>query len=210
MKNLTIKKILFLLTLVVFSTQAEAQDWKSVLNGVANAAGEKISGKLAEKMDTLMIVGSWSYSKPDVRLESDDVLSKVGRELSAKKTEERMVEVLEKLGINENTVFTFNRDSTYTMRTDKHTMEGTYSLNKKTREIILTSRLKVQFTAVIDQNILKPNTMSFRFKAEKLMSLAKHITGSLAQKSTNKSITLANNLLNKYDGLTLGFELKKQ
>ena len=211
MKKGNFKHILIVFVLAVLpNLQVAAQDWKSILKGVATAAGEKASSKLAEKMDTLVIAGKWAYSKPDVRFESDDLLSKAGSELAAKKAEEQLVDVLTKIGINENTVFTFNEDSTYTMRTDKRTMQGTYSLNKKTREIILTSRLKVQFSAVVDQNILKPKQMSLRFNAEKLMTLAKYVTGTLAQKSTNKSIALANTLLSKYNGLTFGFELTKQ
>lgn len=211
MKTSLVKKIAFVALLaIVPNLQAVAQDWKSILKGVASAVEEKASEKIAEKIDTLMITGSWNYVRPDIKLESDDLLSKAGSELAVKKAEEHLVEVLTKIGINEQTVFTFNADSTYTMKTDKRTLQGTYSLNKVTREIVMTSRLKVQFTAVIDQKILKPNEMSIRFKAEKLMALVKYVSGSLAQKSTNKSIALANSLLNKYDGLQLGFELKKQ
>lgn len=211
MKTNTLRKLMMLVLLAVLpSLQAPAQDWKNILKGVASAVEDKASEKIAQKIDTLLIAGSWNYVCPDIKLESDDLLSKAGSELAAKKAEEQLVGVLTKIGINENTVFTFNTDSTYTLRTDKRTMQGTYSLNKATREITLTSRLNLHFKAVIDQKILKPNTLSIRFKADKLMSLAKYVSGTLAQKSTNKQIALANTLLSKYDGLTLGIELKKK
>ena len=211
MKTSTVKRMVFVALLaVVPNLQAAAQDWKSILKGVASAVEEKASEKIAEKIDTLMITGAWNYVRPDIKLESDDLLSKAGSEIAAKKAEEQLLDVLTKIGINENTVFTFNADSTYAMRTDKRTFQGTYSLNKQTREVVLTSRLKVQFTAEIDQKILKPNEMTIRFKAEKLMALVKHVSGTLAQKSTNKSVALVNSLLNKYDGLKLGVELKRQ
>lgn len=211
MKNHSIKTTLIITLMVMMpSIKAAAQDWKSIFQGVASAVGEKASEKIAEKIDTLLLAGSWQYDKPDIKLESDDLLSKAGSELAVKKAEEHMVDIFNKIGINEHTVLTFNNDSTYTMCTDNRTMQGTYSLNKETRELILTSRLKFKFTAIVDQNILKPNKLSVRFKADKLMDLAKHLTGALAQKSTNKSIALANTLLGKYDGMTLGVELKKR
>ena len=211
MKTSILKKFLFLTLLVAMpEVQVAAQDWESVLKGIASAVGDKASDKIGEKVKALNIIGSWQYEKPDVKLESDDLLSKAGGELAVRKGEEQLKDVLTRIGINEHTVFTFNSDSTYTMQTDKRTIRGTYSLNKETREIILTSRLKLEFKAIVDQNILKPNSLKIRFKADKLMGLAKHVTGALAQKSTSKKIALVNNLLSKYNGLTLGFELKKQ
>lgn len=209
MNTISLKKLIILSLLVWPGIQATAQDWKTILKGVASAVEDKASDKIAEKVDALNINGSWQYVKPDVKLESDDLLSKAGGELAVQKGEEHLKDVLTKIGINESTVLSFNSDSTYTIRTDKRTHQGTYTLNKETHEIVMTSRLKFRFSAIIDQRILKPNTLSLRFKADKLMELAKSVTGSLAQKSTSKKIELVNNLLNKYDGLTLGVELKK-
>ena len=211
MRTVALKKILIVMCLVVVPVlQVSAQDWKSILQGVASAVEDKASEKLAGKVETLNVMGTWQYIKPDVKLESDDLLSKAGGELAVQKGEQQLKEILTKIGIDERTVFIFNSDSTYAMRTDKRTMEGTYSLNKETREIIMTSRLNLKFAAVVDQNVLKPNNMSIRFKADKLMGLVKYVTGALAQKSTSKKIALVNTLLSKYDGLTLGFELRKE
>lgn len=212
MKTRMVKRMLLILLAVIPTMRAAAQDWKDVLKGVATAVEEKAGEKLSEKMDTLLIIGSWQYAKPDVSLKSvkGDLLTQAGSDLAAKKAEDHLVQIFNKLGINEHTVFTFNADSTYSMRTDKRTMQGTYSVNKKTREIIMTSRLKLRFAAVVEQNILKPKSLYLRFKADKLMDLAKHISGALVQKSTSKSIALVNNLLSKYDDLTIGYELKKQ
>lgn len=211
MKTKILQKILlFTLLAVLPGIKASAQDLESILKGVANAVGEKISEKVSEKTDTMNITGIWKYVKPDVKFDSDDLLSKAGSELAAAKAEEHLQNVLTKIGINESSVFTFNSDSTYTIQTSKRTLQGTYTINKETHEMVMTSRLKLHFTAQIGWSILKPNSLFIRFKADKLMSLVKHISGTIAQKSTNKSINLANSMLNKYDGLTLGLELKKR
>ena len=210
MKTRTFRRTVLMALLVASPVIGHAQDWKSILKGVANTVEEKASEQISQKLDTLMYEGSWQYVKPDIKLQSDDILSQAGSELAAAKIEERMLDVLTKLGFNERTVFTFNADSTYVMTTDKRTLEGTYTFNKATREIVMTSRLQLQFTAILDQNILKPDLLSIRFNADKLMAFVKHVSGTLAQKSTYKSAAMANALLSKYNGLTIGFELKKK
>ena len=208
MKNQTFIKIFVAAMLLIMpATTTWGQDWKSIFSGVADALGKKASDKIASKIDTFTVSGSWQYAKPDCRFESEDLLSKAGGELAAKKVEAHMTDVLTKLGIDENTVFTFNSDSTYTMKTSKRTMQGTYSLNKETKEIIMTSKHCFHFTARVERNILKPNSMSLLFKADKLMNLAQTLTGALAQKSTSKTIASVNTLLGKYDGMNMGFEL---
>ena len=210
MKNkTTIKMLVVALLTLLPATQTWAQDWKSVLSGVADAVGKKASDKLAEKHDVFTVSGTWKYAKPDCKFESEDMLSKAGGELAAKKVEQQMSDVMTKLGIDENTVFTFNNDSTYTMRTSTRTMQGTYSLNKETREIVMTSKFRFHFTAKVERNLLKPNSMSLLFKADKLMNLAQTLTGALAKKSANKTISAASSLLGKYDGMNMGFELIK-
>lgn len=189
--------------------EVSAQDWKSIFEGVASAVENKANEKLAEKYDTIRILGSWQYVKPDIKLESDDFISKAGSEFATQSLEGRLVELLAKVGINANTVITFNENKTYSLRTDKRTMKGTYSINKDSREITLTSQARIKFTAKIDQSLLKPTSLSLRFNADKLMELLKHFSGILAQKSANKNVDMVNTLLGKYNGLTIGAELKK-
>ena len=210
MKNKLIIKIIVVALLAIMpTTETWGQDWKSILSGVADAVGKKASEKISEKNDIFTVNGSWQYARPDCKFESEDLLSKAGGELAAKKVEQQMSDVLNKLGIDENTVFTFNNDSTYTMKTSARTMQGTYSLNKETKEIVMTSKFRFHFTAKVERNLLKPNSMSLLFKADKLMNLAQTLTGALAKRSTSKTVSTISTLLGKYDGMTMGFELVK-
>lgn len=52
--------------------------------------------------------------------------------------------------------------------------------------------------------------MSLLFKADKLMSLAQAVTGAVAGKSSNATVSTLNTVLSQYDGLLLGFEMQKQ
>ena len=211
MRKQTLAK--FLLTALMFlvpSIEMNAQDWKNILTGVASSLGEKVSEKAAEKINYLSVEGTWTYVKPDCKFESDNLLAKAGSEIASNKIEEKITELMQKLGIDEQSVFTFNSDSTYTIKNSKRTTQGTYSLNKETQEITLVSRLNFHFTAKISKNVLSPNKMSLLFKADKLMSVAKTITGSLTRNSTNKTMGAINAILDGYNGMMLGFELESE
>ena len=198
----------FLLTglILTVSTAVSAQDWKSVLGGVVNKVEETVS----KVNESVSIVGTWKYTAPDCKFESDDLLSKAGGEVAAKKVEEQMSNYLSKLGFNENTVYVFNADSTYTSTVAGRTVNGTYSYNKDTKEVTLKTKIGLKMTAQVSTSLLNGGTMSLLFKADKLMSLAQTVTGAVAGKSSNATVSTLNSVLSHYDGLLLGFEMKKQ
>lgn len=198
----------FLLTGLIFtvSTAVSAQDWKSVLGGVVNKVEETVS----KVNESVSMVGTWKYTAPDCKFESDDLLSKAGGEVAAKKVEEQMSNYLSKLGFNENTVYVFNADSTYTSTVAGRTVNGTYSYNKDTKEVTLKTKIGLKMTAQISTSVLNGGKMSLLFKADKLMSLAQAVTGAVAGKSSNATVSTLNTVLSQYDGLLLGFEMQKQ
>lgn len=198
----------FLLTglILTVSTVVSAQDWKSVLGGVVNKVEETVS----KVNESVSMVGTWKYTAPDCKFESDDLLSKAGGEVAAKKVEEQMSNYLSKLGFNENTVYVFNADSTYTSTVAGRTVNGTYSYNKDTKEVTLKTKIGLKMTAQISTSVLNGGKMSLLFKADKLMSLAQAVTGAVAGKSSNATVSTLNTVLSQYDGLLLGFEMQKQ
>lgn len=199
----------FLLTglILTVSTAVSAQDWKSVLGGVVVNKVEETVSKVNESVS---MVGTWKYTAPDCKFESDDLLSKAGGEVAAKKVEEQMSNYLSKLGFNENTVYVFNADSTYTSTVAGRTVNGTYSYNKDTKEVTLKTKIGLKMTAQISTSVLNGGKMSLLFKADKLMSLAQAVTGAVAGKSSNATVSTLNTVLSQYDGLLLGFEMQKQ
>lgn len=199
-------KFLLLGLMLTVSTAVSAQDWKSVLGGVVNKVEETVS----KVNESVSIVGTWKYTAPDCKFESDDLLSKAGGEVAAKKVEEQMSNYLYKLGFNENTVYVFNADSTYTSTVAGRTVNGTYSYNKETKEITLKTKIGLKMTAQVSTSLLNGGSMSLLFKADKLMSLAQTVTGAVAGKSSNATVSTLNTVLSQYDALMLGFEMKKQ
>ena len=198
----------FLLTglILTVSTAVSAQDWKSVLGGVVN----KVEKTVSKVNESVSMVGTWKYTAPDCKFESDDLLSKAGGEVAAKKVEEQMSNYLSKLGFNENTVYVFYADSTYTSTVAGRTVNGTYSYNKDTKEVTLKTKIGLKMTAQISTSVLNGGKMSLLFKADKLMLLAQAVTGAVAGKSSNATVSTLNTVLSQYDGLLLGFEMQKQ
>ena len=197
-------KFLLLGLMLTVSTAVSAQDWKSVLGGVVNKVEETVS----KVNESVSIVGTWKYTAPDCKFESDDLLTKAGGELAAKKVEEQMSNYLSKLGFNENTVYVFNADSTYTSTVAGRSINGTYSYNKDTKEVTLKTKIGLKLTAQVSTSVLNGGSMSLLFNADKLMSLAQTVTGAVAGKSA--TVGTLNTVLSQYDGLLLGFEMKKQ
>lgn len=182
-----------------------AQNLKSILSGVANAVVGNSSSATATS-----IVGTWKYTGPDCKFESDNLLAKAGGELAASKVEKKMSTVMQKLGFTKGATFVFNSDNTYTSTVNGRSISGTYTFDSSSKTLLLKSRLGVKFSATVSQSALSSNTMSLLFKADKLMTLAKTVSGTVGKAASSSVLTTANSLLKNYDGLQLGVALEKQ
>ena len=204
MKRKGLFRVMLMAVLCLTATvNGMAQDWKSILSGVAGAVINRATG------ESNSIVGTWTYAGPDCKFTSDNLLAKAGGEVAAKKVEEKMSGVLDMLGFKEGSSYTFNEDSTYTSTIGNRTTQGTYSYNPETKELTMKTRLGIKTNVTVSKG-LTGDTMSLLFKADKLMSLAQNITGAIAGNSSNGAVSTATSLLNEYDGLQLGVSLKKQ
>lgn len=180
-----------------------AQDLKSILSGVANAVASKVTSSSGVSLE-----GTWKYTGPDCKFESDNLLAQAGGEAVSTKIEEEMSDIYTKIGFTDGCTYVFNADSTYTSTIKGHTTNGTYSYNADTKELTMKTKIGIKFTAIISQQALSTNKMSLLFKADKLMSLAQTLGSTLGD--SNSTISTATSLLNQYNGLQLGFELEKQ
>ncbi len=184
-------------------SEVSAQDLKSILSGVAKVVGNKVTGSGNS------IEGIWTFVGPDCKFESDNLLAKAGGEVAAKKVEDKMGGILSTLGFKEGTTYTFKADSTYTSVVGGRTTNGTYSYNAETNELTLKTRLGIKVNMIASKG-LTGDKLSLFFKADKVMSLAQSILGKVSSASSNSAVGTANSLMNEYDGLLLGFEMKKQ
>ena len=196
-KKTLLKSIWILLVMCGVSANAGAQDLKSILSGVAKA----VVGNKATTASS--IIGTWTYSGPECQFESENLLAKAGGEMAAKEVEEKMIAVYNKVGLN-TVRYTFNEDGTYSYQMKKRTVTGSYVFDDAAKTITMTGKLGLKTVAYVT---VTGNDMSMVFKADKLMSILKTITGAASK--VNSTAATINSVAEAYDGLMLGFELKK-
>lgn len=196
-KKTLLKSIWILLVMCGVSANAGAQNLKSILSGVAKA----VVGNKATTASS--IIGTWTYSGPECQFESENLLAKAGGEMAAKEVEEKMIAVYNKVGMN-NIRYTFNEDGTYSYQMKKRTVTGSYVFDDAAKTITMTGKLGLKTVAYVT---VTGNDMSMVFKADKLMSILKTITGAASK--VNSTAATINSVAEAYDGLMLGFELKK-
>ena len=196
-KKTLLKSIWILLVMCGVSANAGAQDLKSILSGVAKA----VVGNKATTASS--IIGTWTYSGPECQFESENLLAKAGGEMAAKEVEEKMIAVYNKVGMN-NIRYPFNEDGTYSYQMKKRTVTGSYVFDDAAKTITMTGKLGLKTVAYVT---VTGNDMSMVFKADKLMSILKTITGAASK--VNSTAATINSVAEAYDGLMLGFELKK-
>lgn len=176
---------------------AGAQDLKSVLSGVVkNVVGDKTTTASS-------IIGTWTYAGPECQFESDNLLAKAGGEVAAKEVEEKIQKVYEKVGMD-GCQYTFSEDGSYSCTVKGKTSSGTYTFDSEAKTVTMKSKLGIKTVAYVT---VTGDSMSLVFKADKLMSVLKTITS--AASSVNSTASTISSIADSYDGLRLGFELKK-
>ena len=194
------KKLICIMALLcAVAVQADAQSLKDILSGaVKQVVGDKATTETS-------LIGTWTYVGPDCQLKGDDLLKNIGGDAAGVEVEKKMEPIYEKAGLN-TIQYTFNEDKTcsYTIKGKK--VEGTYVFDPEAKTItIQAGRLKVKTVAHV---VTLGSNMSFVFDANKIFSVVKTITGVTS--NLNASASAINKLLEQFDGMMVGFELKKQ
>ena len=194
------KKLVCIIALLcAVSVQGNAQSLKDILSDVAKAVvGDKATTQAS-------LIGTWDYVGPDCQLKGDDILKNIGGETAGEEVEKKMAPIYEKAGLN-TIQYTFNEDKTcsYTIKGKK--VEGTYEFDAEAKTVtIKAGKLGIKTTAHI---VTLGSNMSFVYDADKILSVVKTITG--AASGLNTSASTVNKLLEQFNGMMVGFELKKQ
>ena len=194
------KKLVCIIALLcAVSVQADAQSLKDILSGVAKAVvGDKATTEAS-------LIGTWDYVGPDCQLKGDDVLKNLGGEAAGEEIEKKMAPIYEKAGLN-TIQYTFHEDKTCSYSIKGKKVEGTYEFDAEAKTVtIKAGKLGVKTTAHI---VTLGSNMSFVFDADKILSVVKTITGAVS--SLNSSTSTVNKLVEQFNGMMIGFELKKQ
>lgn len=193
------KLVCIIVLLCVVSVQGNAQSLKDILSGVAKAVvGDKATTQAS-------LIGTWDYVGPDCQLKGDDILKNIGGETAGEEVEKKMAPIYEKAGLN-TIQYTFNEDNTCSYIIKGKKLEGTYEFDAEAKTVtIKAGKLGIKTTAHI---VTLGSNMSFVYDADKILSVVKTITG--AASGLNTSASTVNKLLEQFNGMMVGFELKKQ
>lgn len=194
-------------SLLSVSGQAYGQSLKDILNSstVKDAVTSVTGGK---KLTAENLKGTWTYVNPAVQLEGDNALKNVAGSVAAGELEKKLKEYCAKVGIIEGMFnYSFNSDSTFTNALKKKTLKGTYSVNQDEKTVELKYALggKLKVTTMTAQVVLTGEQLTLLFNADKLLDFLTKISSV----SDNTTLKMVNKLASEYDGMMLGFDLKK-
>ncbi len=193
---------------VLFGTKStNAQSWKDILNSsTVKDVVNTLTGNVIKFSD---LQGNWNYVEPACKMKSEDVLAEAGGVLMSSALEKKITTVYTKVGIVPGKFsYTFNSDSTFTNVIGKKTLKGTYSLDEKNRVLVLNYTLGNAFTVKRTEVQLAKSgdQVSMLFNADGLMKFVKVLSSMVKKSDTSSTLS---SLLEGYDGMLLGFEMKK-
>ncbi len=206
------KKIIHYLTAFVglwlCTVTAQAQSLKDILNSeTVQKVVSSVTGGQSVTVSNLQ--GTWTYVDPAVQLGSDNTLKQIAGAAATTELEKNLKEQCAKVGIVEGVFnYTFNADSTFTSALKKGSLKGTYSVNEADKTITFTYTAGTSnrtIYALTASTVLAGDNLTLLFNADKLLTFLTKVT-SLSGNNTLQSLS---QLANQYDGLMLGFDLKK-
>ncbi len=181
------------------ASKADSTDVSSIENIVGSVLGN-------QNVELKDIVGTWNYDGPAVSFKSDNLLKKAGGAAAATAVESKILPVYQRSGLT-SLKLTVTNDSTFTMTVKKIKSEGKISKSEDGHYIFHFKALGKVNIGSMNAYITKTSTdhITLTFDASKLITIVEKI----AKYSNNATIKTASALLNSYDGVTIGFKLKK-
>lgn len=186
----------------------QAQSLKDIFNSetVQKVVSSVTGGK---SVTAASLQGTWTYVDPAVQLGSDNTLKQIAGAAATTELEKKLKEQCAKVGIVEGVFnYTFNADSTFTSALKKGSLKGTYSVNEADKSITFTYTAGQSNRAIYSltaSTVLAGDNLTLLFNADKLLAFLTKV----ASLSSNATLQSLSNLANQYDGMKLGFDLKK-
>ena len=182
-----------LITLLLVPTVNRAQSIKDLFN---KDNISKVVNAVTGHTETVDMTGTWRYTGSAIEFESENLLKKAGGTVAASAAEQKLDEQLAKVGI------TFNADSTFVSTLGKRKLNGTYSYDAGTQMLHLRYMKLIPMNAKVNYTTQQ---MDLLFEADKLLKLITF----LSSKSSSATLKAISSLADSYDGMMLGYELKR-
>lgn len=155
-----------------------------------------------DKPSQAELIGTWYYQQPGVAFTSENLLAKAGGEVAASKIREELNTYYKQFGVSSsNTIIQFNQDNTFTAKILGKNISGQYTYDQQTCQITLKTLL-FTMPAYAKRTV---NGMSVLFESKKLLTVLQ----TVAAISGNATLQTIGDLSTNYDGVRLGFDMKK-
>ena len=152
----------------------------------------------------LTLQGDWKYNAPSVGVSGKNLLAGIAKPIAKGKLKKKLKNAYKKIGLDKaRPQFVFNVDGTCSMKLMGASVKGTYNYNPTTEKITFKWH-GVPMNASLKRDGKKK--LQLTFDADKLLSLMS-LLGRFSDSSTIKALST---LLDNYEDVMLGFELKKQ
>ena len=167
--------------------------------GVVNAITSVIG---LDKVKAQNLIATWNYAGPGCAFTSENLLAKAGGEVAAVQIEEKVLPYYQQVGITaSNTYITFKEDGTFSSKIAGTPFSGKYTFDEATQKITLKGLL-------LSMNCYtkrEANGISILFEDKKLLTVLQ----TMSAMSGNKDLQTIGDLSKKYDGVRIGFDMKR-
>ncbi|MDO4758381.1 MAG: DUF4923 family protein [Rikenellaceae bacterium] len=203
------KLLIALVALVATATTASAQSWGDLLKQVAGSAATEIVDKVTSgALSDAALNGTWSYKKPAVKFESENILSSLGGSAIESSVTSRLETAYNFIGIKEGAAsFTFNDDDTFTAKLGMaKNLSGTYEFDPETHKITLHfagTGLMKNLGTMSGYAYISGKELKLVFPVTKLINMIRTLGSKI---SYLKNISA---LLENYENVYLGFGFAK-
>ncbi len=167
--------------------------------GLGNALKSVIG---LDKLKAQNLIGTWNYSGPGCAFTSENLLAKAGGEVAAVQIEEKLLPYYQEVGVStSNTTVTFTNDGRFSAKIAGAPINGSYTFDEATQKITLKTFLFSTHCFAKKE----VGGIAILFESKKLLSLLQAISAF----SNNKDIQTLGDLSKNYDGVRIGFDMKK-
>jgi hypothetical protein len=199
------KKVMIGLAALACIVMTSCGNMSQVLSAMTNGTGvvNAISSVIGlDKVKAQNLIATWSYSAPGCAFTSENLLAKAGGEVAAVQIEEKLLPYYKQVGITSgNTFITFNEDGTFTSKIAGTPFSGKYTFDEASQKITLKGLL-LSVNCYAKKEI---NGISILFEAKKLLTVLQ----TMSAMSGNKDLQTIGDLSKNYDGVRVGFDMKR-
>ena len=199
------KKVMVGIAILACVAMTSCGNKGQVLGAMTNGTGltNAITSVIGlDKVKAQNLIATWKYDGPGCAFTSENLLAKAGGEVAAVQIEEKLLPYYQQVGLSaNNTYITFKEDGTFTSKIAGTTFNGKYTFDEASQKITLKGLL-------LSMNCYakkEAKGISILFEAKKLLTVLQ----TMSAMSGNKDLQTLGDLSKKYDGVRVGFDMKR-